>query len=133
MPYIEGAELTPAVIEAMRDGDPAKIASAMGMDIIFPKNNELFIDIDDTPSSLRFYEAMRRLRKLGCNFVHTLNTPSKSGDVKRHMIVKTPWPLTPMECIAWQAALGSDRDRTIMELLDLRAGKRTPTCFFEVK
>src|SRR3990172_3422630 len=114
MPYLNrnGEELPAAVAEAMATRDPVRIAEAMGMDIVLPEEDQLFIDIDDTPSSIHFHEALAKVVGLGYNFQMVSNTSSKSGDVRRHVIAKAPWPLTPIARIAWQAALGSDRNRT---------------------
>jgi hypothetical protein len=74
-----------------------------------PADDELFLDIDDDEESLALFsscvEMMGQKVKLSWN-----QKPSPSGRSGRiHVTVKMPRPVTPLERIAIQAFMGSDR------------------------
>lgn len=118
------------LIEAYASGDPYVIAEALGLRVVLPRDNELFIDIDTEEGAKQLADAVPHL---GEGWVVTRDTPSRSGGIRRHVVVVVPFDLTPLDRVAWQAALGSDRQRALRELQDLREGKPVPTCFFETK
>lgn len=124
-----------ALAAAYATGDPHAIAAVHGLDVVVPAADELLIDIDDQASLTRFAEAFPLVSGLDAGWKVVRNTPSKSanGPWRRHIVVKAPWALSAVERVAWQAALGSDLKRAVLELLGIRGGKATPTCFFEVR
>ena len=102
-------------------------ASVLGRVVVFPKSNELFIDIDTPTAMLKFVRGVARL-----SGVTYLVRPSPSGRPGRHHVVVTmPHQVTPMERIALQAMLGSDSVREMLSWMRIQRGIDEPTLFFE--
>jgi hypothetical protein len=107
-----------------------KVAAAKGLIVIVPKEDELFIDIDDKPSLAAFHVGLGVLGDLIVGFTRG---PSPSGKNDRfHIIVKLARKVKDdFERGALQALLGSDR---LHEALSWRAASRGITgvsVFFE--
>lgn len=107
-------------------------ATAKGCIVIEPKDNELFIDIDDEPSATHCIAGINRI-KSRIKDLDYRQAPSPSGEPGRfHIVVTVPdRTFTQVERIAWQAALGSDRMRELNSLIDILDGDPLPTIFFE--
>jgi hypothetical protein len=106
-------------------------AAERGQQVVLPKANELFIDIDNDDSYAWFTMACQILDENEIEYTVTQRPPSRSGG--EHIYVElTDWELTPLERIAFQAVMGSDRKRELLSLLRLfMAIPRPPTVFFE--
>ena len=105
-------------------------AEGSGLKTVFPKANELFIDIDDDDAYNRFNEVVQILTRY--TYVHDINTtPSKSGLPRRHVVVTLNGDVSDLERIALQAALGSDGKREMLSYMRLKGGDPHPTLFFE--
>jgi hypothetical protein len=119
--------------------DAASKAAELGLEIITPKPNELFLDIDDAESLTLFHEMLPILKQMYA--VETVFIkPSKSGGEKKHVTVvlgdgvSSP-ELTTEQRILLQAVLGSDRKRELLSYKRLVTGARPDeyvTVFFEL-
>lgn len=119
------------------DDDPIQIAQEAGWRVDLPDQDQLFIDID-SEEDMEVYRQIKA--KAGDNGVHFHDeqiTPSMSGSGHYHIRVRVggaiTWTkLTPMDKIALQAALGSDRTRELLSALRILTNtSRPPTVFFE--
>ena len=104
-------------------------AAAEGCVVLYPKPNELFIDLDNTADEDLFYEHFNTLCELWpaarCE-VHG----SRGGH--KHAVVTLPEAVTDLERAALQAAMGSDRKRELLTILAVFAGISNQTVFFEL-
>ena len=111
-------------------------AAAIDADIVFPKDDELQIDIDSEEAHDRFKAAFSRLREVIPVELVT-DRPSKSGMPHRHITIKMDNygqpPFSPLEKIALQFMLGSDYIRESISVIRCLRNIENPTCFFEVK
>jgi len=90
-------------------------AKLLGLVVVCPKSNQLFIDIDDASSMRRFVRCVLRLR--GVSYIVR---PSPSGlPGHYHITLAMPRTVTPLERIALQAILGSDSMRELLSWLRL--------------
>lgn len=123
LPYDEATEEKPVLL-------PPWVARS-GLVAVLPKADELFLDVDNRAD----LEVMKEiLGVLGLRFqvVEKQRTTSKSKNGHVHVVLKAPRELHPLERIALQACLGSDRKREALSLLRHMDGKYAPTVFFEV-
>jgi len=105
-----------------------------GLDVVIPKENELFIDIDSDVQYNRFLDAMLCLVYNFPGVDITRNTPSRRKEEGRHIVVTMPFDMTSTERVAFQAALQSDPVRELLSLMRIRTGGGTsPTLFVEKK
>ena len=109
-------------------------AEARALDVVFPNEDELFIDIDNA-SDAKEFERNRDLIDSAYGILGVKVTPSRSGGTKKHYVVTIARKVrTPLERIALQAILGSDRRREANSLRrHILDGELTPTLFFEKK
>jgi hypothetical protein len=111
--------------------DQAKeYAANEGLVVREPKEDELFIDIDDFPSSQEFdrnYDIVDR----AIGIRNWKATPSRNKLGGRHIVVRLWRNVTPIERIALQAILGSDRRREAHSFARIEEGDKSPTLFFE--
>ena len=102
------------------------------MQCVLPEPNELFVDLDDEGSLVHMHEMLSVLRSNGYGCQVVAITESKSGKGHRHARLKVDHLLEPIDRIALQACLGSDRKRELLSFL--RIGSSVPTTtFFEPK
>lgn len=106
-------------------------AEEEGYEIVYPKDDELLIDLDSKEQHDKFYRDLSLLQSYFVAYV-TKDAPSKTPG-HRHVTVKVDRPLTILERIALQAALGSDNRREIHSLIDHFNGLDRPSLFFERK
>lgn len=121
-------------------------AEALNCDILYPKANQLFIDIDGDESWKRFMFIWPYFAKHFYPAQYTA-TPSKSGLPRRHVVVNLGYDDKPdkyviLVRILMQSLLGSDPMRELISLrrtLDVVKSHRVPEdaetiiCFFEPK
>lgn len=112
--------------------DAVAFAAARGLVVVKPGPRDLFIDIDDEASLTTFYANLSAVeRGLGAK-VEMIQRPSPSGKPGRlHLTVRVPRDVTPLERIALQAILGSDRMREALSWIRLQNQQEHPTLFFE--
>lgn len=107
-------------------------ATERGLVVVYPRDNELFVDIDDADGLKAFEEG---LALLGTRVVDHQRWPSASGGAHLHIRVKLASDLkNELERLALQAMLGSDRKRELLCWRKLEHGgaMKTPVvCFFE--
>ena len=105
-----------------------------GLTVVLPKDDELQIDIDCDAQYELFQRMYTRLRKEFSEVELVSATISKGGLPGRHIVVKLPFELeTPMERIAFQAALGSDPMRELLSIFRVYNGDSHPTLLVEKK
>lgn len=105
-------------------------AEDLGLDVVFPKSNELQLDIDteeDFQQFLKLQDIVVYHFGLSCVQV----TPSRSGLPKRHVTLTTTQSWTDTERILVQACLGSDRTRELLSYLQVLQGDPHPVLFLE--
>ena len=106
-------------------------AAENNLDVVFPKPDELFLDIDNYSSSV-VYEENKDIVEQSHGILGVVVTESRSGHGKKHYVVKLKRPITVVERIALQAILGSDRRREANSLRrHVIDGETSPTLFFE--
>jgi hypothetical protein len=117
--------------------DIQKKADELGVAVVWPQDNELFIDIDNSEDFKIFFKHFDRLNE---HFVKEGLSPatyrdhfSKSGYPKRHVVVILPVKVkNELERLAMQAFLGSDRMRELVAWVRLQHNPdHHPTVFFE--
>jgi hypothetical protein len=102
----------------------------LGYKIIYPKINELQVDLDSEKDYQKFDRQLKSILKEYPDVEYTVK-PSRNGLPGRHATVTMPFEMNDAERIAWQAALGSDPFRELMSLFRLRRGDSFPTLFVE--
>jgi len=105
-------------------------AAENGLRVVFPQENQLLVDID-SPADRNIFDQNRDVVEEAYGIADESSAPSRSGGRKEHIIVTLERAITPLERIALQAVLGSDRRREAHSLRRLLAGEERPTLFFE--
>lgn len=114
------------------DQDPEADAAQRGQVVILPGPREVFVDVDTDEDYAVLQAQIERLRSNGFAIAVTKEHPSASGLPHRHVYLEVNTDLTPLERVALQAALGSDRTRELLSLLRIWLHPhRAPTTFFE--
>lgn len=114
------------------EDDPGKAAQELGLVIVLPGPRDLFVDIDNEADYLWLLAMVEVMGGVGVQLEVDHVSPSKSGLPRRHVYLRADRDLTPVERIALQAALGSDRKRELLSLLRVWLHTdRPPTLFFE--
>jgi hypothetical protein len=107
-------------------------AEDYNLDVVFPTDYELQLDIDDD----RAFSIFQELKTIVDKYYVILNekvTPSRSGLPKRHVTLKLATKVTPLERIALQTCLGSDRVRELLGVIQVLLKDPHPTLFLEKK
>jgi hypothetical protein len=106
-------------------------ADERGMEIRYPKDDELFVDIDSARDFTRFKTMVEMLGRIE-RVKGWTDTPSASGGQHRHVVVTLGRHVGPLERVALQAMLGSDLKREMLSYEQLKTGSNPhPTVFFE--
>jgi hypothetical protein len=108
--------------------DPSLVAAERGLVVVFPKENQLQIDIDSDAQATEF-----RRRLDAFPWIYEIeDKPSASGLPNRHVTLtiedKT---FTEVERMFWQAALNDDPLRVFLNALRYDAGVENPSRLFE--
>ena len=113
------------------DETACKTAAEKGLRVIVAKPNELFIDIDDEVSTIRFALGWPIVAEMFPGAKHaTLPSPSgKPGHL--HVTVTLPQNVEEMTAVALQAILGSDPKREALTVQRLFEGQSNARLFFE--
>ncbi len=135
---VSKSEADEASLYDMSDEAANKVAKSRGLIVVYPKDNQIQIDIDGL---LQYNEFKERLEKL---FDAALDTdlykisniqeiPSTSGLPNRHIYITFQYKtFTPQERIWFQSVLGSDPMRELLDTKRLIGGMTDkPTRFFE--
>jgi hypothetical protein len=141
--YDPHSDLAIRDIEYDPHGNPNSIraieqAEREGLDVVFPADNELFIDIDNEHSFQMFQKQMDIVKKyIGVvkmnEYTMYAVTTSRHGLPGRHIVIKLARNVTELERIALQACLGSDRVREVLGFVQMQNGDPHPTLFLEAK
>lgn len=105
-------------------------ARKKGLEIVLPKRDELFIDLDSEAAYRTYKEQVKLLAQKETILLETVRY-SASGPPHRHVTLTLKKELSPMMRIALQAALGSDPKREMLSFHRVCAGHPHPTLFFE--
>ena len=112
--------------------NPWFAARKLGRKVVLPGPRDLFVDIDTEADYLWLKAQLNTLAALPFGIRIMRELPSKSGLPRRHVYLKTTRVLTPVERIALQACLGSDRKRELLSMMRVYLEtKRPATIFFE--
>mgnify|MGYP000533654303 CR=1 FL=1 len=110
------------------DESAEKVANERDQIVVYPKDNQLQIDIDNNEDFEVFENNMGAL-DLDC---HIAIKPSKSGLPNRHITLTfDDRTFSEYERIALQFALGSDPMRECLNIMRLEHGVEQPTRLFE--
>lgn len=107
--------------------DAIRTAEEKGLTCIFPRNNELTLDIDegmDVRLNIIGVLAQNRILVLA-----DLTTTSAGGNA--HVYFRLDREFTPLQRIALQACLGSDPTREVLSIIRDDAQSNYPTAMFE--
>jgi hypothetical protein len=108
-------------------------AAENDLKVVFPDAYELQIDIDSSADAMTFEQNIDVIEN-SHGILNVKVTPSRSGGKRKHFTVRLITAVhDPVERIALQAILGSDRRREANSLRRWREGEKTPTLFFEKK
>jgi hypothetical protein len=114
-----------------RLADALEIAKYKGCEVVHPKPNELFIDLDSAEQIKNFNVCIAILEKAE-SFQIIRRETSPSGDPnKQHVVIRMGRDVTDEERILLQACLASDPLREMLSLMRLRRGDEAPTILFE--
>lgn len=106
-------------------------AEKAGLVCVFPKPNELQIDIDDA-ESMKVWKRHRQVLEMYWGIVNEDIQPSRSGKPNRyHITVTVGRGLKDLERCALQAMCGSDRMRELLSLVQVLENDPHPTLFVE--
>lgn len=113
--------------------EPEEVARNLNMQVVYPQNNQLQVDIDDEESYKLFCERFDNLSPFfGKENINIVDTPSKSGLPKRHItITVSNWYFTEVNRLLLQVLLGSDSNREWLGCLRVLDIGKSKTCFFE--
>lgn len=104
-----------------------------GLDVVYPADNELLIDIDNEHSYLLFKQQIMIVQKF-IGVVDVREAPSKSGKpFKMHITVELDPNVSMIERLALQAMLGSDRVRELLGYVQYKNEDQHPVLFLEKK
>ena len=111
--------------------DPCESAKKNGQVVVLTQPRELFVDIDNEEDYRVLLAHIEIMTQLGISIEFDHISPSKSGFPRQHVYLSVDHELGPMERIALQACLGSDRKRELLSMCRVYLNDRPPTVFFE--
>jgi hypothetical protein len=114
------------------NADPRKIALDKGLWCIEPNDDQLFLDIDDEQDIEKLEDMLAVLIANRQPAEITSRTPSKTQGHYHIVVTLEGAHLTPLQRVALQACLGSDRKRELLAVCRIAAEVPHPvTVFFE--
>lgn len=104
-----------------------------GFKVIFPRPDELFLDIDSEEAYGRYRNMYSLLSSLlrPHDGLRSFETVSKSGLPNRHIRITLPGDMTMEQRFIFQLALGSDPARELMNYASYLNGEHRPSIFVE--
>lgn len=99
--------------------------------VVLPKENELFLDIDDLAGRNTFLRNKTKFSMHVATIEDYTETTSRGGNT--HIVVKLGHNIDPQQRIIYQVLLGSDRIREMLSWIRLINEDPNPTLFFETK
>jgi len=108
-------------------------AEEQDLEIVYPKVNELQLDIDNKEAYDYFHDNKWILEQwFGIRSI--TERVSKSGGDKRHITVELGTALTTVTRILLQAVMGSDKKRELLSfVMYAKGGEKKPTFLLEKK
>jgi hypothetical protein len=116
---------------------PEEVAESRGLVCVFPKPNQLQIDLDSDAAYDEFNRRLNHYQKIGSMFLtHLINksvTISASGLPNRHVTLsfEESVQFDDMHRLAYQAALGDDPLRVFLGAARIMRNVQTPFTLFE--
>jgi hypothetical protein len=113
-----------------------RVAEEKDWNLLFPAENEIFIDIDREEDTLRMYYGYEVIKQFYSDAKITRYTPSPSGKPGHfHVVINLGEgeKLKESERLILQASCGSDPKREILGFMHLARGERQVSRFFEKK
>jgi hypothetical protein len=114
--------------------EPEKKAAELGQHVVYPADDELFLDVDDGKKGLERVDRSIMILNdaVGRDTIKIVSTsPSKSG-IGLHIVLKVDRKIDAWMRVALQAAMGSDPMRELLTSAHLLKGSlEKPTLFFE--
>lgn len=107
-------------------------AAENDLDVVFPRDNQLQIDID-SDHAFNIFLAMKPLLEKHFRVRDTVVHYSRSGAPKRHITVTLDQPINDYQRTALQAIMGSDRVREFLGYVQTRDLDPNPILFLEKK
>ena len=106
---------------------------ADGFRVIFPRPDELFLDLDSGEAYDRYRSMYSLLSSLlqPHDGLRSFETVSKSGLPNRHIRITLPGEMTMEQRFIFQLALGSDPARELMNYASYLNGEHRPSIFVE--
>jgi hypothetical protein len=105
-------------------------ARDLGMNVVVPEPNQVFIDLDCIHDQMVMEALLPIFNVNGFPLVIQKTTRSKNGG--KHVYLAAPIDITPLQRVALQAILGSDRKREALGFLRVLSGDME-SAFFEKK
>lgn len=105
------------------------LAAERGKVCVYPKANELQLDIDSY-EDLAVLQAQLPILAQVVTIISNVVTPS-TREGHFHVTVTLEGVVSPGDRILYQALIGSDRKRELLSLIALRRGSPNPTVLFE--
>jgi hypothetical protein len=110
-------------------------ATLEGLDVVYPQDNQLLIDIDNEHSYRLFNNQLAIVQKFIGGLLGCEEPPSKSGKPWKMHITLTfdDITFTTLERLALQAMHGSDRIRELLGYVEFKNNDPHPVLFLEKK
>lgn len=110
----------------------AAAAARRGKSVVYPRENELFVDLDSPEARADFEENARFFSKLGVVFDYALRPSARAGHWHAVVTLADGAPVTTWQRLALQAALGDDHKRHVISCARaLRGEEAAASVFFE--
>ena len=110
-----------AIAQAEKDGNR----------VVFPEENQLFIDIDSEEAGERFHRLFTKFKTLIDEDASILYDEPSFTEGHRHIIVETGLHLTDESRLMFQCLLGSDQVRELLAYVRVSEGDEHPSLFIE--
>lgn len=107
-------------------------AAKLGMDVVFPADNQLQIDIDKEEDYV-YMNSVLDVLDVHWGIKDMEVHPSKSFGEKRHVTITLYRDIDVKERILLQACFGSDRKRELLSYLQVIHGDEHPVLFLELR
>ncbi len=111
--------------------DAEEKAKRLGLDLVKPKDDEVFVDIDSEAELVEFHKRFAMALKLWIFADYKITPSHKDGHYHAIVTINELAPIKEHERIALQAALGSDPLREMLAIYHGRAGYKWTSVFFE--
>jgi len=113
--------------------DAVEKAERLGLALVIPKPDEVFVDIDSPEDLGDFAKRFKILKKLYPDVEQRVSPSQTAGHYHIIVTISELAPIGDHERIAIQAALGSDPFRELLAIFHGRAGYQYTSVFFEKK